>query len=178
MSLWKYSFGLASKELEVTKKKKQALDNLSESAKISRATYDYLNTELTKAISELEGHLKSLKDRMDSRTQELERQMSTLELFLASLEIHHAAGDVDDDTYEKQNDAIILGLEATKQEMDEIGASIKIIMQPTKPSAVLVEPEEPAVEVEKEEEEEPEIVEDSELEIEDPDLEETSSLET
>jgi hypothetical protein len=58
--------------------------------------------------------------------------------------------------------------------MDEIGVSTKIIMQPTNPSAVLVEPEEPAVEAEKEEEEEPEIVEDSELEIEDPDLEESS----
>jgi len=178
MSLWKYSFGLTSKELEVTKKKKQALDNLRESDKISQSTYDYLNTDLAKAISELEGHLKSLKDRMDSRTQELERQVSTLELFLASLEIHHVAGDVDDETYEKQNDAIILGLEATKQELDEIGASTKIIMQPTKPSAVPVEPEESAVEVEKEEEEEPEIGEDSELEIEDPDLEETSSLES
>jgi hypothetical protein len=111
---------------------------------------------------------------MESRTQELERQMSTLELFLASLEIHHAAGDVDDETYEKQNDAIILGLEATKQELDEIGASTKIIMQPTKPSAVLVEPEKLAVEVEKEEEEEPEIGEDSELDIEDPELEESS----
>jgi hypothetical protein len=174
MSLWKYSFGLASKELEVTKKKKQALDKLFESAKISQSTYDYLNTELTKAISELEGHLKSLKDRMDSRTQELERQMSTLELFLASLEIHHAAGDVDDETYEKQNNAIILGLEATRQELDEIEASTKIIMQPTKPSAMPIEPEKPVVEVEKEEEEEPEISEDNDLEIEDPDLEEES----
>ena len=176
MSLWKCSFGLASKELEVTKKKKQALDSLSASNKISQQTYDALNADITKAISELEGHLKSLKDRMDSRTQELERQMSTLELFLASLEIHHAAGDVDDATYERQNDAIILGLEATKQEMTEIEVSTKVIMQPTTPPALPVEPEDPAVEAEKEAEEEPELGEDAELEMEDLDLEETSTL--
>lgn len=163
MSLWKYSFGLASKELEVTKKKKQALDGLNASNKISQQTYDALNTDITKAISELEGHLKSLKDRMDSRTQELERQMSTLELFLASLEIHHAAGDVDDATYERQNDAIILGLEATKQEMSEIEMSMKVILQPAKPTEAITEPEVPAVEAEKEADEDPEPGEDAEL---------------
>jgi chromosome segregation ATPase len=174
MSLWKYSFGLASKELEVTKKKKKALDNLFESDKISQSTYNYLDTELTKAISELEEHLKSLKDRMTSRTQELERQVSTLELFLASLEIHHAAGDVDDETYEKQNNAILLGLEATKQELDEIEASSKIISQPGKPSAALGESEEPAADVE-EEEEELEIEEEDDPETDDSDLVEPSS---
>jgi hypothetical protein len=146
MSLWKYSFDLATKELEVTKKKKQALDNLYASNKISQSTYDNLDSDLSKAITELEGHIKTIKDRMTSRTQELDRQVSTLELFLASLEIHHAAGDVDDDTYEKQNNAIVLGLEATRQELDEIAISSKIISQPMKPIVEDVETEEPIVE--------------------------------
>jgi len=158
MSLWKYSFELSTKELEVTKKKKQALDNLYASDKISQSTYEYLDKELTKAISELEGHLETLKNRMTSRTQELERQVSTLELFLASLEIHHAAGDLDDETYEKQNNAILLGLEATRKELTEIEMSSKIISQP-KPKVEDVEPEEPLVE----NEEKPEIEEDPEI---------------
>jgi len=159
MSLWKYSFELSTKELEVTKKKKQALDSLYASDKISQSTYECLDKELTKAISELEGHLETLKNRMTSRAQELEKQVSTLELFLASLEIHHAAGDLDDETYEKQNNAILLGLEATRQELDEIEMSQKIISQPTKPKVKDVEPEEPLVE----NEEKPEIEEDPEI---------------
>ncbi|MEM2144656.1 MAG: CdvA-like protein [Candidatus Jordarchaeaceae archaeon] len=143
MSLWKYSFEFSTKELEITKRKKHALDNLHASNKISKSTYEYLNNELTKAISELEGHLETLKTRMSSRAQELEEQISTLDLFLASLEIHHAAGDLDDDTYEKQNKAILLGLEATRQELDEIRMSTRIISQPPQPKLEETEPEKP-----------------------------------
>jgi len=120
LSLWKYSFELVTRELDVAKKKKQALDNLLTSDKISRSTYDYLESDLREAIADLEDHLKSLKDKMTARTQELESQLNTLEVFLASLEIHHAAGDVDDEAYERQNSAILLGLEATRQELDDI----------------------------------------------------------
>jgi len=125
LSLWKYSFELINKELEVTRKKKQALDNLFEERKISQSTYDYLNSELSKAISELENDFKRLRERMETRAQELESQLSSLELLLASLEIHHAAGDVDDETYEKENKAILLGLEATRQELNDIKSSLQ-----------------------------------------------------
>jgi len=159
LSLWKYSFELINKELEVTRKKKQALDDLFMEKKISQSTYDYLKAELTKAISELENDLKRLKERMMTRAQELESQLSSLELLLASLEIHHAAGDVDDETYEKENKAILLGLEATKQELNDIrnslqGPSAKAIEEPveieetTAEETEAVETEEPAAEAE------------------------------
>jgi hypothetical protein len=130
LSLWKYSFELVTKELEVTRKKKQALDNLYAADKISQSTYEYLETELSKAVAELEGHLKTLTDKMTSRAQELENQISTLELFLASLEIHHVAGDLNDETYDKQNHAILLGLEATRQELDDIKISSQKTVSP------------------------------------------------
>jgi len=174
MSIWKYSFELSTKELEVTKKKKQALDNLYSANKISKTTYETLEKELTKAITELEGHLESIKTRMATRAQELEQQISTLELFLASLEIHHAAGDLDDETYEKQNKAILLGLEATRQELDEIRMSTKIISQPAQPKIEdledlePIEPEEPMTAVE----EETDIIEETE---EDPETDESTS---
>ena len=88
LSLWKYSFELVTRELDVTKKKKLALDSLFASNKISQSTYNYLETELAKAITELEDHLKTLMDKMTGRAQELKRQTGILEMFLASLEIH------------------------------------------------------------------------------------------
>lgn len=124
LSLLKYSLGLVTKELELSRKKKQALDALSSVGKISKPTYDQLETELREAMTGLEGHLKTLMSKMAVRAQELEEQVSTLELFLASLEIHHAAGDVDDKTYEEQSNAILLGLDATKQELSELRASL------------------------------------------------------
>lgn len=125
MSLWRYSFELINKELEITKKKREALDNLFAEKKISQSTYDYLKSELVKAISELENNLRKLRDRMATRAQELESQLSSLELLLASLEIHHAAGDVSDETYEKENKAILLGLEATRRELNDIRSSLE-----------------------------------------------------
>jgi len=136
LSLWKYSFELVTKELDLAKKKKQALDNLFKDRKISEATYNQLSSEMEETISQIEDNLKILMDRMTLRTQELEKQISTLELFLASLEIRHAAGDLNDETYEKQNNAILLGLEATKQELQEIrDYSQKIVSKPTEISA-------------------------------------------
>ena len=125
LSLWKYSFELISKELEVTKKKKQALENLFAEGKISQSTYEYLKSEIAKAISELESNLNRLKEKMATRAQELESQLSSLELLLASLEIHHAAGDISDEIYEKENKAILLGLEATKRELNDIKSSLQ-----------------------------------------------------
>jgi len=141
LSLWEYSFELVTRELDLTKKKKEALDNLFASNKISQSTHDYLEKELKEAISELEDYLKTLMDKMTARAQELEKQVGTLELFLASLEIHHAAGDVDDETYEKQNKAILLGLEATKQELSDIKNSLSKAV--TEAAEVPAEPSEP-----------------------------------
>ena len=54
------------------------------------------------------------------------------------------AGDVNDETYDKQNNAILLGIEATKQELNEISASTKKTEpQPEVPPTSIVESTEP-----------------------------------
>ena len=135
MSLWKYSFELVTRELELANKKKQALTELFETKRISPSTHQYLKAELDQAMKDLQTHLKSLTDKMNARSQELDRQVRTLELFLASTELHHAAGDLRDESYEAQTKAIQLGLEITKQELEEIKTSLsRTISEPKAPS--------------------------------------------
>jgi len=146
LSLWKYSFELVIKELDLTKRKKQALDELFETKKISESTFEYLEKDLNEAINDLETHLNSIIDKMTARSLELEKQIGTLELFLANLEIYHAAEEINNDTYENQNRAILLGLEATSQELNDIKDSLsklapKAIGTPTTPARL----EEPPV---------------------------------
>jgi len=169
--LWKYSFELISKELEVTRRKKKALDDIFAEKKISQSTYDYLKSELDKAISDLENNLSKLREKMATRAQELESQLSSLELLLASLEIHHAAGDVDDETYEKENKAILLGLEATKRELNDIRNALQGSMvkptaeekpEPAEAEKPPTEQEKPAFEHEEQSIEEPKTTESSE----------------
>jgi len=128
---WRYSFELVCRELELTRKKKEALNNLLAISRISQSTYEYLEKELTEAVLDLEAHQKSLADKMTVRADSLERQIKSLELFLANLEVHHAAGEIDEETYDRQNQAITLGLEATRKELGDIKSSLTEVVSPT-----------------------------------------------
>jgi len=130
LSLWKNSFGMVSRELELVNKKKRVLHELLATATISQPTYETLNGELTDGLSYLESYRKLLIEKMKARASDVERQISTLELFLANLEIHHAAGETEDESYSQQNDAIALGLEAAKNELIEIGSLLSTVTLP------------------------------------------------
>jgi len=105
------------RDLDLTKKKKQTLDELFASQKISQSTYDHLEKKLTEETTIIEAKLKELSDSMTARAKELEKQIGLLEISLANLEMYHATGEIDDETYENQNKTILLNLEAIKQEI-------------------------------------------------------------
>jgi len=117
---WKYSFEKVSRELELAKKKKQALDNLFSTGKISQSTYEDMNKSLTEAIAEIEIRHKALAEKMTVKITELESQIKTLEKFLANTEIEYAAGEIDEELHERESNALILGLETAKQQLNVI----------------------------------------------------------
>ena len=61
---WKHSFKRLNEEYEIAKKKKQALDNLFETGKISQSTRDSFNDEIVAAIAEIEKQQKDLLAKM------------------------------------------------------------------------------------------------------------------
>jgi len=117
---WKRSYETVSNELELVKRKKQALDSLFNTGRISQSTYDYLNKDITEALKAIEQNFKALTEKITTRATELEKQLNSLEIFLADLEIHYAAGEIDEEPHRHQADAISMGLEATKQELDAL----------------------------------------------------------
>lgn len=125
--MWKNSFEMANRDLGLVKRKKRALDELLATAAISQSTYEALSRELTEGLSYLESQQRSLVEKIRARAGGLERQIGTLELFLANLEIHHAAGEIDSESYNRQSQAIILGLEATKNELIEMGSLLAAV---------------------------------------------------
>lgn len=120
MISWKYSFEKISKELELANKKKEALDNLFGTGKISQSTYDNLNTSLTNAIVEIEARQKELAGKMTEKINQLEEQIGTLELFLASTEIEYAAGEIDEELHQRESNALTIGLESARQQLNVI----------------------------------------------------------
>jgi len=127
LSSWKQSFEIVRQELELAKRKKQALDELLAKKRMSELTYEHLEKALTASILDLEAHQRSLADKMTGRADELEEQVHVLEWVLADLEVRRAGEEVVEETYSGQKKTIVLGISATKAELDEIKMSLEKI---------------------------------------------------
>jgi len=136
MVSWQNTFEILVRELELVNKKKQALDSLLSSGRISQSTYDYINEEISDTLRDVEELKKKVQDKMTSRLSDLEKQKELLERFIASLEIYHAAEEIDDLSYERQREALNLGLESTNNEINEINEALsKLSPEESEPAA-------------------------------------------
>ena len=134
MISWKHSFKRLNEEYEIAQKKKQALDKLYESGRISETTRNAFNTEIIAAIAEIEKQQKDLLAKMDTKASELHGQIQTLEMLLANYEIQHVVGEVDEDTYQHEITLITTGLDTAKHELDIIKeAASQLTPTPTAP---------------------------------------------
>jgi hypothetical protein len=121
---WKHSFDRINEEYEIVQRKKQALDNLLSTGKISQSTYDYFSEEMNNAVAEIEKQQKALLEKMSLKVNELEQQVKILEMLLANFEIQHATGEIDDEIYQHKTELLSMGLEAAKQELDVTKESV------------------------------------------------------
>jgi len=117
---WKDSFEKINAELDMTNRKRQALENLHNNGRISQFAYECLNKELSDEIEETMVRQKALAEKMTSKLNELEEQRMALEMFLANTEMAYVAGEISDEIHAKESSALDLGLEATKQELNWI----------------------------------------------------------
>jgi hypothetical protein len=147
---WKYTFKRLNEEYDIAKRKKQALDNLFESGKISQSTRDSFNGEINAAIVTIEKQQKELIESMQGKTQELENTIKTLETLLANYEIQHVVGEIDEEIYQREISLLTSGLETTKSELNTI-KQVTNQLSPTTPLVqvpVAPEPVAPVAEVE------------------------------
>jgi len=135
MVMWKDSFEKINTELDLTKRKKQALDDLLSAGRISQFTYDCVCKDLNEDIDQIELRRKSLAKKMASKISELEEQLQTLEFFLANSEMAYAAGEINSELYSQESSALNLGMEATKQELNWIKeVIIQLVPKETTPT--------------------------------------------
>jgi len=121
---WKHSFNRLNEEIEMAKKKRQALDNLLSSGRISESTYELFNKEISEAIAEIERQQKGLQEKMNSKMKELEEHIKTLEMLFANFEIQHVAGEVDEEAYQREINLISMGLETARHELEAVKEAI------------------------------------------------------
>ncbi len=128
MISWKYSFEKISKDLELARKKKQALDNLYNSGRISASTYDSIDNELCNIISDIEIRQKNLANALTSKVDDLEQQIGTLEVFLANSEIQYVAGEIDDEIHANESSAFSTGLSSLKTQLAKLKEAVSILI--------------------------------------------------
>ena len=140
MISWKYTFKRLNEEYEIANKKKQALDNLFVTGKISQATRDSFTGDISSAIVEIEKQRKDLAEKMQAKTLELEGQLKTLETLLANYEIQHVVGEIDEESYGREINLLSNTLETTRNELGVIKQAIDQIY----PCAQPIQAPEPA----------------------------------
>jgi len=114
---WKHSFNRLNEEHQMAEKKKQAINNLLNSGKISKATYELFEREITEAIAEVEKQQQALLAKMKTKAEELEGEIGTLEMLLANFEIEHVTGEMDEEAYQRESIVLSVGLETARQEL-------------------------------------------------------------
>ena len=117
---WKHSFKRLNEEYEIAKKKKQALDNLYETGRISQSTRDSFDNDLSAAIAEIEKQQKDLLAKMTGKTAGTESQIKTLEMLLANYEIQHVVGEMTRTLIRREIALLNTGLETAKNELGTI----------------------------------------------------------
>ena len=115
---WKNSFKRLRKELETTRKKRQALDNLLNEGKISQSTYELFNGDIDEAVADIENQQRDLLEKMNGKMKELEEQAKTLEMMFANFEIQHVTGEVEEEVYQHEIGPLSLGLETARSELE------------------------------------------------------------
>ncbi|MCW3997463.1 MAG: CdvA-like protein [Candidatus Bathyarchaeota archaeon] len=142
MISWKYSFNRLNEEFEMAKKKKQALDNLFETGRISQTTHDSFNNDINSVITEIEKQQIALLNKMQNTTQELDDQVKILESLFTNYEIQHAVGEIEEETYQSEIHLLSSGLETAKRELTKIKDAIYQLTPPLEPQSA-----EPAIDI-------------------------------
>jgi hypothetical protein len=115
---------------------------------------------MDEAIAEIERQQKGLLEKMNSKMEELEEQIKTLERLLANFEIQHVTGEVDDEVYQSEMGILSMGIETAKHELDvvreavnqlssgmQISSTEVVVEQKMEPQSAETEVSEPKVEV-------------------------------
>jgi len=117
---WKSSFERLNSEYEAVVKKRQALNNLFSSGRISQSTFNLFDKEIEETLAEIERQREALLEKMAAKTKEVEEQIRVLERLLANYEIQHVGGEIEEETYQKETALLSIGLENAKQELNVI----------------------------------------------------------
>jgi len=140
---WRNTLEKINEELRQTNAKKQALEELYNSGKISQTTYENFNKELTETLEEIQVRRENLLRRISKEALVLEQKIGELETFLVNCEILHASGEMEETLYQNEIKLWTTGLETIKGELNELKETMNNIQTNTSIASVQAPPQSP-----------------------------------
>jgi len=138
---WKASFEKINSEYETVLKKRQALNNLYNSGRISRFTFELFDKEMEEALTEIEKKKNILLEKMAAKFKEVEEQIRILERLLANYEIQYVGGEISEEDYQREIALLSMGLENARKELGIIKETMDRLTSDAKTVEVKTEAE-------------------------------------
>jgi len=109
-----------SEKLPTTRKKRQVLERLAKDKIIPQSILESLVKKFDKALKEMKDEAKSLIEGIEKEARAEEDQVKTLQMARAFLEIEHAMGNVDEETYKHSIVSLLKGIKTAQERRLEL----------------------------------------------------------
>jgi hypothetical protein len=124
---WEVDFEDVVKQLNVSSKRLNALNELVKQGKVSSTTYEFLRKDFEQAVKSAEARKTEILSRLTAKLSELKDQTQLLEKCLTSTEVRFVAGELTEERYKNVSNALKLGLEESLSELESVQEAITIL---------------------------------------------------
>ncbi len=117
---WKAKALDLAKQLEITKKRIKALEELYARGEITRDTYDEFRKKLEKALDKLREQCKEVKQELRNRIYELEDQILEIDRAITAVKMTFFTGEISEKSFKRSIDILRKGKERALEEKSDV----------------------------------------------------------
>ncbi|MBO3802741.1 MAG: CdvA-like protein, partial [Candidatus Brockarchaeota archaeon] len=149
---WKVNAEELRRDMEISKRRMSALQNLYAAGKVSARTYQELSEEYGKVLKCQEEERARLMRMLEGRNGELSRQIALLERLLADAEVQHITGEISEGEFKIAASSLKSGLDRALQEKKDVEMDLEslqlldVTVVPEKPPSPAPAAQKPAKE--------------------------------
>jgi len=115
--------------INASNKRLHTLMELAKSGRISQSTFEYLKRGYESEARSIEERRKSLLEGLENYFNEMDQQIKSIEKRIVSIEERYAVGEIDEESYRKQIEALQVILQEIVGEFESVKKSINILKE-------------------------------------------------
>ena len=115
--------------IKASNKRLHTLMELVKSGRISQSTFEYLKRGYESEARSIEERRKSLLEGLENYFNEMDQQIKSVEKRIVSIEERYAVGEIDEESYRKQIEALQVILQEIVGEFESVKKSINILKE-------------------------------------------------